>query len=153
MEDYVKLWDDYSRKFNETLESVFHGDWDQLDQEEREIAALWKMLVDVYNGGFEQFFCNWGYSGYWYAMCGLKKIGDNALLEQFHKTYMQVFDKFKEDSRIKSYWDIPQFFTEEDENILDGTNNYFWDEAGTNFAKMAYEYYHDQLKKQNRKEN
>lgn len=73
MMDYVELWDDYSIQFNETLEAGFGGDWNQLDQEEREIAGLWKLLADGYNGGFEQFFCNWGYPGYWYAMCGLKK--------------------------------------------------------------------------------
>lgn len=28
-----------------------------------------------------------------------------------------------------------------------------WGEAGKNFAKMAYEYYHDQLNKQSRTEN
>lgn len=115
--DYVKLWDDYSIRFNETLEAGFGGDWDQLDQEEREIAGLWKLLADGYNGGFEQFFCNWGYSGYWYAMCGLKKIGDCALLERLHNTYEQVFEKFKDDPRLKAYWDIPEYFTEQDEVI------------------------------------
>ena len=148
--DYVKLWDEYSIQFCKTLEFEFGGDWDQLDQEEREIAALWKLLVDGYNGGFEQFFCNWGYPGYWYAMCGLQKIGDRALLECLHDTYERVFDKFKNDSRLKAYWDIPDYFTEEDEAILDETNQYFWDEAGENFAKLAYEFYHDQIKKQPR---
>ena len=151
MMDYVTLWDDYSVQFNKTLEFDYNGDWDQLDQEEREIAGLWKLLVDVYNGGFEQFFCNWGYGGYWYAMCGLQKVGDQALLERLHNTYQQVFDKFKDDSRLKAYWDIPQYFTEEDNDILEKTNQYFWDGAGENFARLAYEYYHDQLKKQPRK--
>jgi len=150
MNNYVNLWDNYSIKFNEILECDFNGDWDRLDQEEREIAGLWKLLVDVYNGGFEQFFCNWGYTGYWYAMCGLQKIGDRALLDRLYRTYTQVFDKFKEDSRLKKYWDIPQYFTEEDETILEETNRYFWDEAGENLAKLAYEYFHDQLKKQPR---
>ncbi len=112
MMDYVELWDDYSIQFNETLEAGFGGDWNQLDQEEREIAGLWKLLADGYNGGFEQFFCNWGYPGYWYAMCGLKKIGDYALLERLHDTYEQVFEKFKDDPRLKAYWDIPEYFTE-----------------------------------------
>lgn len=150
IKDYVKLWDDYSIKFNKTLEFDFGGDWNQLDQEEREIAALWKLLVDGYNGGFEQFFCNWGYPGYWYAMCGLQKIEDWELLEQLHNTYEQVFEKFRDDSRLQSYWDIPQYFTKEDEAILDETNQYFWGEAGENFAKLAYEYYHDQIQKQPR---
>lgn len=150
MEDYLKLWDDCSIQFNETLQSDFCGDWSQLDQEEREIAGLWKLLADGYNGGFEQFFCNWGYPGYRYAMCGLQKIGDTALLERLHNTYQQVFEKFKTDPRLKAYWDIPQYFTEKDEAILEETDRYFWDGAGEHFAKLAYEYYHEQLQKQPR---
>lgn len=40
MTDYVKLWDDYSIQFNKTLEYDFNGDWNQLDQEEREIMGF-----------------------------------------------------------------------------------------------------------------
>ncbi len=147
MQDYVTLFDDYSIQFNKTLEYGCGGDWDRLDQEERELAALWKLLVDMYNGGFLQFFCNWGYSGYWYAMCGVQKIGERALLDHLHRTYMEVFDKFQDDSRLKAYWDIPDYLTEEDEAVLDETDNYFWDEAGEAMAKRAYEYYHDEQKK------
>ena len=151
MTDYVKLWDDYSIQFNKTLEYDFNGDWNQLDQEEREIAGLWKLLVDGYNGGFEQFFCNWGHPGYWYAMCGLQKIEDWDLLDRLHNTYQQVFEKFKDDPRLKVYWDIPQYFTKEDEAMLEDTNQYFWDEAGEHFAKLAYEYYHEKKKKEPQK--
>lgn len=152
MEDFVTRFDNYSIQFNKTLEFACGGDWDQLDQEERELAALWKLLVDTYNGGFLQFFCNWGYPGYWYAMCGLQKIGDRDLLDHLHKTYTEVFDKFKEDPRLKAYWDIPEYLTEEDTALLDQTDNYFWDEAGEAMAKRAYEFYHDELKKEPRKD-
>lgn len=151
MEDYIALWDNYSIQFNKTLEFDCEGGWDRLDQEEREIAGLWKLLVDVNNGGFEQFFCNWGYPGYWYAMCGLQKIGARDLLDRFHRTYMEVFDKFREDPRLKAYWDIPQYFTQEDRALLDETDQYFYDGAGEAMAKRAYEYYHDELKKEPRK--
>lgn len=84
-------------------------------------------------------------------MCGLQKIEDWDLLDRLHNTYQQVFEKFKDDPRLKVYWDIPQYFTKEDEAMLENTNQYFWDEAGEHFAKLAYEYYHDQLKKEPQK--
>lgn len=54
---YGDLWDDYSGDFNSKLVNS-HGDWSRLDKDEQEIAALWKLYVDIYNGGFIQFFCN-----------------------------------------------------------------------------------------------
>ena len=74
------------------------------------------------------------------------------LLDRLHKTYTEVFDKFKEDPRLKAYWDIPEYLTEEDTALLDQTDNYFWDEAGEAMAKRAYEFYHDELKKEPRKD-
>lgn len=147
MVDYVDLWDRYSIEFCKKLEYDCGGDWNKLDETEQEIAALWKLVVDVYNGGFVQFFCNWGYDCYQYAMRGIRRIGDNELFELFNSTYVNVFDKFQDDKRLTKYWDIPQYFTEEDENILDDTDNEFWDNAGEILCKMAYEFYCDSLKK------
>lgn len=48
MEDYGKLWDDYSIKFNSKLVDL-NGDWSKLDKDEQEIAALWKLFVDTIN--------------------------------------------------------------------------------------------------------
>ncbi len=147
-ENYTDMFDDYSGQFNRKLEYDFNGDWKKLDMDEQELAALWKLIVDVNNGGFMQFFCNWGYECYWYAMRGIQRIGDRPLLEMLHNTYMTVFDKFKEDDRVKAYWDIPKYITPEDENVLMETNTSFWEEKGEALAETAYKYYHDTLKKQ-----
>lgn len=55
MDDYGKLWDNYSIEFNSKLVNS-NGDWNKLDEDEQEIAALWKLFVDINNGGFIQFF-------------------------------------------------------------------------------------------------
>lgn len=146
MEDYVDLWDDYSIKFNSKLVDS-DGDWSKLDTDEQEIAALWKLCVDVYNGGFIQFFCNWGYECFCYAMRGLKRIEDVSLYDLLNDTYNNVLDKFKDDSRLTVYWDIPEYLTEEDEEILDSTDTKFYEVEGELFARMAYEYYCNKLKK------
>lgn len=142
MVDYVDIWDGYSIEFCKKLEYQCGGDWNKLDETEQEIAALWKLVVDTYNGGFEQFFCNWGYECYWYAMRGIQRIGDKNLLELLHNTYQSVFDKFREDERLRSFSDILQYLNSEDENILHETNNAFWDKEGEVLCKMAYEFYH-----------
>ncbi|MBD5112608.1 MAG: DMP19 family protein [Ruminococcaceae bacterium] len=147
MVDYVDIWDEYSIEFCKKLEYQCGGDWNKLDEDEQEIAALWKLVVDIYNGGFVQFFCNWGFDCYWYAMRGIQRIGDKKLLERLNSTYKNVFDKFKDDKRLTKYWDIPQYLTEEDEKILRDTDTEFWDKEGEILCKMAYDFYHDNLKK------
>lgn len=147
MVDYVDIWDEYSIEFCKKLEYQCGGDWSKLDETEQEIAALWKLVVDIYNGGFVQFFCNWGFDCYWYAMRGIQRIGDKNLLERLNNTYKNVFDKFRDDKRLTKYWDIPQYLTEEDEKILSETDTEFWDKEGEILCRMAYEFYHDNLKR------
>ena len=145
--DYDELWDAYSIEFCKKLEYDCGGDWSKLDGDEQEIAALWKLTADMYNGGFVQFFCNWGYECYWYAMRGIQRIGDMKLLELLNNTYTNVFDKFREDERLKYYSDIPQYLTDEDDDILMETDTAFWESEGEILCKTAYEFYHGNLKK------
>ena len=128
--DYDELWDEYSGEFNKKLVYECQGDWKKLDETEQEIAALWKLVVDTNNGGFEQFFTNWGFECYWYAMRGIQKIGDRELLALLHNTYTDVFDKFREDTRLTYYSDIFDYLTEEDEDILRDTDIEFWENEG-----------------------
>ena len=147
MEDYIDQWDDYSIEFCKKLEYACGGDWKKLDDDEQEIAALWKLVVDMYNGGFEQFFCNWGYDCYWYAMRGIRRMGYTELLRLLHRTYTDVFDKFREDTRLKAYWDIPQYFTDKDIKTLDETDRAFYDGLGETLCEKACGFYRDTIKK------
>ena len=121
MADYGNLWDDYSIEFNSKLIDS-GGDWSRLDEDEQEIAALWKLYVDINNGGFIQFFCNWGFQCLCYAMRGLKRIEDTSLYDLLDDTYCNVLDKFKNDTRLTAYWDIPEYLTDEDMERLDAAD-------------------------------
>lgn len=147
MIDYVDLWDRYSIEFCKKLEYKLLGDWSRLDEDEQEIAALWKLVVDMYNGGFLQFFCNWGYDCYCLAMRGIGRIGDTSLSMLLNDTYRNVLEKFKNDSRLKKYWDIPQYLTDEDREILRETDDLFYDKEGEIFAEAAYKFYCGTLNK------
>ena len=126
MDDYGKLWHNYSIEFNSKLVNS-NGDWNKLDEDEQEIAALWKLFVDINNGGFIQFFCNWGFQCFCYAMRGLKRIDDTSLYELLADTYYDVLEKFEE--------------------RLNTADTQFYKTECEHFTKMAYEYYHQTLKK------
>lgn len=146
MKDYDNLWDDYSIEFNSKLVDS-GGDWSRLDEDEQEIAALWKLYVDINNGGFIQFFCNWGFQCLCYAMRGLKRIEDTSLYDLLDDTCCNVLDKFKNDTRLTAYWDIPEYLTDEDMERLDAADTQFYETECEHFTKMAYEYYRQTLKK------
>ena len=146
MKDYDNLWDDYSIEFNSKLVDS-GGDWSRLDEDEQEIAALWKLYVDINNGGFIQFFCNWGFQCLCYAIRGLKRIEDTSLYDLLDDTYCNVLDKFKNDTRLTAYWDIPEYLTDEDMERLDAADTQFYETECEHFTKMAYEYYRQTLKK------
>ena len=86
MEDYGIVRHDYSMEFHAKLVDS-NGDWTKLDNDEQEIAALWKLFVDINNGGFIQFFCNWGYPCLCYAMRGLERMEDTSLYDLLSDTY------------------------------------------------------------------
>lgn len=157
MKDFDELWDAYAIEFNDKLENANGGDWSKLDEQEQEIAALWKLAADVYGGGFDEFFLRWGHECYSYAMrgikriadanSGLKKIGCNNVYKLFEGAYNKVFARFENDERIKSYEDIAQYLTENDEKILEKTYEDFDEKLGPLLCQRAYEFYHDKLNK------
>ncbi len=151
MEDYDELWDEYASEFNEKLESDLGGDWSKLDETEQEIAALWKLAADMYSGGFDEFFLNWGFDCYSYAMKGIKRIADaadrsdksglNNVYKLFDKAFNKVFARFENDKRIKSYADIAQYLTDKDMKVLEKTYESFDEKLGPLLCQKAYEYY------------
>lgn len=161
--DYDELWNEYAGEFNEKLEGEYGGDWSKLDEVEQEIAALWKLACDMYSGGFDEFFLNWGFDCYTYAMRGIKRIAGsyNAMLRTgwlkktdvnrvyklFENAYTKVFARFENDERIKAYADILQYLTEKDEAILEKTYDEFDETLGPLLCERAYKYYCETLNK------
>ncbi len=157
MQDYDELWNEYAIAFNDKLENDHGGDWNRLDEAEQEIAALWKLAADMYSGGFDSFFLNWGHTCYSYAMRGIKRIADtntglkktecNNIYKLFDTAYTKVFARFENDERIKSYEDIIQYLTGEDEKLLEKTYDSFDEKLGPLLCTRAYEFYSENMKK------
>ncbi|WP_334071423.1 DMP19 family protein [Paenibacillus sp. A14] len=113
--------------------------WQVLTSDEQEIAALWLLEADMYNGGFIQFFCNWGEEAYLYAVRALQAIGAVRALELVTSGYACI-ERLEQDDRLKQLWDIPKFLTTEEEARLDELDQRFWEDPDR-IAETAYRYY------------
>lgn len=111
-EDLDKKWFDFTIKFVEKLSSN-NEDWNALSEKEQELAALWKLEMDMYNGGFIQFFCNWGYKCYLTAIRSLERMKAVECLNIIQTQY-KIIQHLEDNKEIKELWDIPKFLTEEE---------------------------------------
>lgn len=104
------------------------NDWNALSESEQELAALWKLEMDINNGGFMQFFCNWGVEGYRHAVRGLARVGADQLLaivQQQYELMNQVYGRCREN--IENYWDLPKHFTDSEMTELDQLDEAYWE--------------------------
>lgn len=141
MVDYVELWDKLARPLSLKFDSDCDKDWSRLTETEQEMAALWKMAADVYNGGFILFYCNWGYECYLHALRGIMRSGCTHALDLVMGVYSSVFDKFRSDDRVQIYWDIPKFLTEQDKKTLEDADIAFWESVGEHLCEAACKFY------------
>lgn len=126
--DINKNWFDFTLAYVTKLNETGGRNWGQLNDEEQELAALWKLEMDMYNGGFIQFFCNWGYECYTYAIRCLEKLSANECLKILTNQYL-VVQRLEGDSRLESWWDIPKYLTENEMKLLDKLDREYWGNA------------------------
>jgi len=133
-------WFDFTCSFVSKL--IEHkNNWDMLSEDEQELAALWKLEMDMYNGGFIQFFCNWGYDCYLHAIRSLTKLNAMQALNIVQKEY-DIIKHLEGDERLKAYWDIPKYLTPEESEILNNLDEEYWDNAD-HIMEKTFEVYKD----------
>ena len=110
---------------------------------EQEVVRIWRLEADMYNGGFIQFFCNWGYENFVETQKVLKKIEavkSLALITECEK----IISKLKDDDRVKALWDIPkylpEYITEAEDNRLNELDELYWTNVD-DIQKIAYDVY------------
>ncbi|EKE77800.1 DMP19 family protein [Gallaecimonas xiamenensis] len=126
MEDANSKWFDFSLKAVDRLNSM-DGDWQRLSGVEQELAALWKLEADMNNGGFVQFFCNWGFDCYQFSRRALNNIQAYDALKIIEKEFAiidAVFARYK--NELKEYWDIPRYLEEGEIEELNRLDEEFW---------------------------
>lgn len=141
-QDIQDIWYDYALAFVEKKNSS-EGGWASLSEHEQEIAALWLLEADVYNGGFMQFFCNWGEEAYQFACRALHTIGAYQVLSNIQEQYV-CFEPLVDDDRVTALWDIPRYLGAEQEQLLDELDQQLWNNED-HMTEKAYAYYHDQI--------
>ena len=99
--------------------------FDALPLREQQISALWRLEADVNNGGFLQFFCNWGEATCRTAIAALAQIG--ALKMHFLVKRMRaVLDRLEGSPQIQGLMDLYQHLTPAEHDALEALDEAFW---------------------------
>lgn len=103
-------------------------DWrlDALPLREQQLSALWRLEADVNNGGFLQFFCNWGEANCRTAIAALADVG--AL--QMHSLVQQmraVLDRLDGSPKIQALMDLYQQLSPAEMDTLETLDEAFWE--------------------------
>lgn len=117
------------------------SNWKSLTLRDQELAALWKLEADMNNGGFVQFFCNWGIECYYISVKALKNICANKMLEIIELEFSIVNTAYKRsEDKIEAYWDIPKYITEKEIAELDRLDAAFW-EYPDDISELGFNHY------------
>ena len=139
MENLDNEWFDFTSKFVHKLNNN-HEDWTALTEEEQELAALWRLEADMYNGGFLQFFCNWGPLCFEHAMRALKRMEAQECFGIIQKQY-NIIKRLENNKQIKELWDIPKLLTDEElDEIGDVLDIQYWDNEDDIMTKTLHTY-------------
>lgn len=106
---------------NESMARLQALDWqlDKLTPYDQSIVALWRLEADGYNGGFLQFFCNWGDQTCTLALQALAAIGahsSHAVVSQ----QRQLIGHLEDHPQLEKLWDIVQLLSDEQHDVISG---------------------------------
>lgn len=122
---FILCWE---RLQDEGMAALKAADWqlDALPLREQQLAALWRLEADVNNGGFLQFFCNWGEATCRTATAALADIG--AL--QMHSLVQQmraVLDRLDGSPKIQALMDLYKQLSPVELDTLETLDEAFWE--------------------------
>ena len=141
--DIRVLFENYSFDVVDKLFSEFAGDLSKMTGPEQEVVRIWRLEADMYNGGFMQFFCNWGYENFVETQKVLEKINAVKSLALITECE-QIISKLKDDDRVKALWDIPKFLpeyiTEAEDVRLNELDELYWTNVD-DIQKIGYDIY------------
>jgi hypothetical protein len=89
----VLSWDRLCREAQQRLRTL-KWEFGALDEATKEVVALWRMEEDLINGGFQEFFTNWGSETLDYALRALHGVGatkSHTLLDGM-RDYVRAFE-------------------------------------------------------------
>ncbi len=145
MDNTREAFENYSFAVVEKLFEEAKGDLSTLTSDEQEVVRIWRLEADMYNGGFIQFFCNWGYDNYVATLQVLNKLKAEKSLAIITESE-QLIAKAKDDPQVKEYWDIPKvlsnYLNDVEMKRLDALDELYWDNPD-DIQQLAYLVYLD----------
>ncbi|MBS0430639.1 MAG: DUF4375 domain-containing protein [Proteobacteria bacterium] len=136
-------WD---RICEDALAELARGGWklDALPARRQEIVALWRLEADGYNGGFLQFFCNWGEANCAIALGALQAVGADATHAVVSRQ-RAVLARLENHPQLHSYDDIPRLLSEEERTLVgEELDQALWD-AAEEIPLRGASHYFDEL--------
>ncbi|QJB35520.1 DUF4375 domain-containing protein [Chitinophaga oryzae] len=143
MDEQRQAFEDYSFAVTGKLFDQHGGKMEQLSEKEQEVVRIWRLEADMYNGGFLQYFCNWGPENFEKTQQILNRLGAGkslAIITECEK----MIAVLKDDDRIQELWDIPkyldEYLDEEQQQRLNELDEEYW-ENPDDLQLLAYNYY------------
>jgi NAD-dependent DNA ligase len=133
-------WFSFTSKYVSKLNDA-NERWEALTEQEQELAALWKLEMDMHNGGFVQFISNWGFDCYTHAVRCLKKLKATQALDIVQQQY-KIIQHLENDKRVKAVWDIADLLFEKELEQLEALDQDYCDNTD-NIIQKTLEVYKD----------
>lgn len=121
---FALLWD---KRCESALRDLAAANWQLMDlsPRDRAIVSLWRLEADVNNGGFVQFFCNWGDVTCQFALRALEDIGAHAMLSIVRRM-RGILDRLEDDPSIVQLADLYRAMTEAEHQEMSELDHAFW---------------------------
>lgn len=132
------LWD---RRLDNALKRLGALQWDMeaLTQRDQQLVGIWRLEADMWNGGFMQFFGNWGEETCQYAMQALMAIG--AVRTSGIVAGMRgVLDRFENDPNILSLNDVYVAMTSVEQKQLEVLEEAYYEQPD-DLARLGLGHY------------
>lgn len=112
------IWEHLCREAMGRLQAL---EWqlEQLPEDDQAIVALWRLEADGYNGGFLQFFCNWGERSCELALKALAAIGARSAHAVVSRQ-RQLIGPLEDHPQLQRLWDIPELLSDEQHELIGG---------------------------------
>lgn len=143
MENLEQYWElcfsPFGHKFAE-----LRPNYQEMEEADSVIAALYWLELEMYNGGFLQFFCNWGYKAYLRAIKGLGAINATITQQLLIRAY-GIIQRLENDSQLQELWDIPKHLTEDEITKLSEIDEEYWEDKESIMRLMLLKFHSDSV--------
>ena len=116
--------------------------WVDLDPEIADVIALWRLEADGHNGGFLQYFCNWGDKRCREVLASLQTIGANET-RRFLDRQRAVLEPHLE--RVDDYDELVRSLSDDEQDLILDQERPLWDEAAEEIPIRGVAHFIDKI--------